>query len=554
MNLPAGRRRSNRRAARRARWLFVIVLLGGIGGLAGVWYAAAGDSNGGEPAFGGVYVEGVAGAPQRINPLFAGLNDVDESLVSLIFAGLTRLDDHGKAFPDLAETWNVSADGRTFTFRLRQGLVWQDGAPLTAEDVVFTYEVLRSPGLRTPPPLSRLLAEATITQVDSLTVSFELAQAFAPLPSYLTLGILPAHILENTAPSGLFDAPFNQQPLGAGPYRLDELNSERAVLVANPAFHFGQPYIQRLELRFYRDESLLLAGLRAKEVRAAFFRSRLSESDLIALQRRRDLRLTRLPTGETAYVYLNLRKPLFEDRRVRQALLYAIDREALIRDVLGGQALVADSPVTPGSWAHSPTLERYAPDAEIAGLLLDEAGWRKDGRGVRLKDGSELAFTLRCTSDPLQVALAQAVAQRWTELGVGVTVVPTGTTTLVRDILEPRSYEAALFVHAADADPDPYPAWHSTQTAAKAGNLALLNDDRVDRILQEARLNATTPRRAELYADFQELFAQEVPSIPLYASTALYVQGASLRGVRAGLLDGAGDRFWQVQQWYLKTR
>ncbi len=146
------------------------------------------------------------------------------------------------------------------------------------------------------------------------------------------------------------------------------------------------------------------------------------------------------------------------------------------------------------------------------------------------------------------------MAKRWSDLGVRVTVAAGGTTTLVRDLLEPRSYEAALFVRGGGPDPDPYPAWHSTQTGAKGGNLSSLSDERIDRILEEARLSAPPQRRLELYAQFQELFAQEVPAIPLYASTALYVQSASLRGVRVGLLDTAGARFWQVQEWYLRTR
>jgi len=540
--------------SRRGHSLFLIVLLAGVGAFTGLWYAASEHSRGTDPAFGGVYVEGLAGAPARINPLFAAQNEADEALASLVFAGLTRLDDHGTAFPDLAEEWTVSADGRTYTFRLRQGLVWQDGVELTADDVLFTYDLLRATELRAPPALSRVLAEATIAKQDSRTLTVALPQPFAPLPAYLTLGILPAHLLEEVSAASLFDAGFNLQPVGAGPYRLEALSAERALLVANPAYHFGQPFIQRLELRFYRDEGALLAALKGRQVSGALFRSPLAAGDLLALEQRRDLRQTLLPTGEVTFVYLNLRRSLFEDRRVRQALLYAIDRDALVAEVLSGHALPADSPIAPLSWAHTAALDRYDPDAEIAGLLLDEAGWRLDGRGVRTRGGSELAFTLSCTSDPLQVALAQAIAERWSAIGVRVTVAPTGATTLVRDMLAQRSYEAALFVQAGEPDPDPYPAWHSTQTGAKGGNLSSLSDPRFDRLLEQARLLEDAPGRKDLYAQFQELFAQEVPAIPLYASAALYVQGASLRGVRLGLLESAGSRFWQVQEWHLKTR
>lgn len=539
---------------RRGRWLFLTVLLAGVAAFGGVWYAASQRARGSEPAFGGLYVEGIAGAPARINPIFAAQNEADDALSALIFAGLTRLDEHGNAFPDLAEEWSVSADGRLYTFRLRQGLIWQDGAPLTADDVLFTYSLLRDPELRSPPPLSRVLTQATITQVDALTFTIELAQPFAPLPAYLTLGILPAHRLESISAAALFDAEFNQQPIGAGPYRLESLTPERALLVANPAYHFGQPFIQRLELRFYRDERALYGALRDRQISGALFRAPLAAADLLALQQRRDLRQTLLPTGEVTFVYLNLRRPLFEDRRVRQALLYALDRAVLVEQVLADHGLPADSPLPPQSWAHTAALDRYDPDAEIAGLLLDEAGWRLDGAGIRSKGGRELGFTLACTSDPTQVALAQAIAERWAAIGVRVTVAPTGATTLVRDVLEPRNYDAALFVQPAAPDPDPFPAWHSTQASGKAGNISSLSDPRFDRLLEQARLQPATAGRKGLYSQFQELFAQEVPAIPLYGSAALYVQGASLRGVRLGLTTTAGARFWQVQEWHLKTQ
>lgn len=539
---------------RRNRWLFPLVLLAGVAAFTGLWYAASGDSAGSEPAFGGVYVEGVIGAPSRVNPVFAAQNDVDEALAALVFAGLTRLDDQGAPFPDLAESWTLSADARTYTFRLRQGLVWQDGSPLTADDVLFTYELLRSPTLRMAPPLSRLLADVTLEKVDARTVTLTLPKPFAPLPAYLTLGILPAHLVETTGAAALFDAPFNQQPVGAGPYRLEELSRERAVLVANASYHLGRPFVQRIELRFYRDEGALLAALKARQVGGALFAGRLGSADLLYIERRSDVAATTLTTTETAYVFFNLRRSLFQDRRLREALLHGLDRDAIVAEVLQGQALRADSPLVPASWAYADALGRYKFDANLAGLLLDEAGWRRNASGARTKDGRELAFTLTTSADPVWLAVAGRVAEQWKALGIRVTVDNVGSTGLVRDVLEPRSFEAALFAGIGDADPDPYPAWHSSQTGSKGGNLSQLSDDRVDRVLDEGRVVANQPRRRELYVEFQELFAQEVPSIPLYVSTALYVQPRSLRGVRAGLLDSPGARFKQVQEWHLRTR
>jgi peptide/nickel transport system substrate-binding protein len=540
--------------SRRGRALFLLVLIAGIGAVTAVWAYSSGRSTGSTPAFGGGYVEGVIGAPARINPLFAGQNETDAALVSLIFAGLTRLDDKGQPFPDLAETWSLSQDGRTYTFVLRQGLLWQDGAPLTSDDVVFTYGLLKAPGLRAPPAQARVLADASVTRVDARTVAIELAQPYAPLPAYLTLGILPAHLLKATSQGALFDAPFNQQPVGAGPYRLERLEPDRASLIASPSHHLGQPFIQHLDLRFYRDEGALLEALRTRQIHGGLFRSPLSASDRVYLETRKDLRTTTLVTGETTFVYLNLKQPPFQDRRVRQALLNALDRDGLIKEFFAGQALKPDSPLPIDGWGYTASLSRYQYDPSLANLLLDEAGWRAGDGGVRVRSGVPLAFTLATTSDPVRVALAQGIARLWEAIGVKVTVEAGGTTVLVRDLLEPRSYQAALFSSFAEQDPDPYGAWHSSQGTGKGANLGSWSDDRVDRLLIEARGNLSQARRKELYAQFQELFAQEVPAVPVYASSAVYVQSASIQGSRNRLVTNPGDRFWQVHEWHLKTR
>ncbi len=539
--------------SRSGRRIFLILLILGVLGFTGLWSLVPQDPDEIEPDFGGDYVEGIAGVPARVNPFFAGENTVDATLASLVFAGLTRLDESGVPFPDLAETWTISPDGTLYTFSLRPGLLWQDGVPLTAEDIIFTYELLQSPDLRNPPELRDVLESAVFSLVNSTTITVELPQPYAPLPAYLTLGILPAHLLASTAPQALYDSPFNRRPVGSGAYRIEALALDHAELVANPGYHFQQAFIQRLGLRFYPDDGALFDALMRDEISGALFNSGLGPSDLFELQRREELRVSELDKGEVTYVYLNLDRPLFDDLRVRQALLYAIDRDVLIRDVLRGQASRADSPIAPGSWAYSPSLTRYNPDSELANLLLDESGWLRAEDGIRRKAGTPLVFTLTTGPDPVRIAVSKRVAEAWNALGAVVTVESSGLTTLVRDTIEQRDYEALLFVEAAQPDPDPFSLWHSTGRGGQGGNLAQFSDTRVDALLTEAR-SSPLPRREELYDEFQEIFAQEVPSLPLYVSRALYVQDADVSGVRVGLLSEPGNRFWQVQQWFLKTR
>ena len=539
--------------ASQTRSLFLLVLILGVVALTLFWSLASKKDAVVEPEFGGVYVEGITGSPARINPLFAEENTADQTLSSLVFAGLTRLDEHGSPFPDLAETWNLSPDGLTYTFMLRPGLHWHDGVPVTADDVVFTYDLLQSPDLPIPPRLAGLLSEASISAPDAQTVVIALKEPYSPLPAYLTLGILPQHSLDGLSMSQIYDSFFNQQPIGAGPYRLVRLTPSEAELAADPAYHLDQPFIQRVELRFYPNDSALHDALNRREVKAALFASGIGEASQLDLGADRDLRFTRLDTGEITYVYLNLKRPMFQDRRVRQALLYALDRDALIFDALDGQGVRADSPIPPASWAYSPSLTRYGTDPKQAALLLDDAGWLRDSDGVRRKAGVALAFTLITNTDPVRVALAQEIADAWNQIGLQVTVSSVGVSELVRKRLEPGDYDASIWARVPSADPDPYEQWSSSQTASKGANLTNFSDSRVDAILEEAR-TATQSRRKELYFEFQELFAQEVPAIPLYVSTASYIQESDLQGVRIARLTEPGDRFWQVQEWYLRTR
>ena len=245
--------------------------------------------------------------------------------------------------------------------------MWQDGRPLTADDVIFTYRIVQDPQLRSPPPLTAVLADAKVSKLDARTVSIELAQPYAPLPAYLTLGILPQHMLSQIQTADLYDTPFNLRPVGSGPYRIEELTPERAVLAANTSYHFGPPFVQRIELRFYRDDGALFAALRSGALSGAYFGNGLGPDSQAWVGEHPELKLTHLATNQVVFVYFNLRNSILQDRRVRQALLYAVNRDAIIEDVMQREAVRADSPLLPGSWAESPALKRYNADLAAPG-------------------------------------------------------------------------------------------------------------------------------------------------------------------------------------------
>ncbi|MEM4725056.1 MAG: ABC transporter substrate-binding protein, partial [Candidatus Hadarchaeum sp.] len=290
------------------------------------------------PDYGGTYREGVAGNPNCINPLFSVYSDVDRDLVALIFNGLTYADERGQIQPDLADTWEIAPDDLTYTFHLRQDVRWHDGTPFTADDVVFTMSVLRSPDFQGQPQLAELWQMVTVERVDRYTVRFTLAEPFAPFLHYTTIGLLPAHLLEDVPVKQLVSHPFNLHPIGTGPFKVGEVTSKHAMLLANDHYYAGRPYLDKIEFLFYPDYASVIAAYRRGEIHSI---GRVPREYLGEVLAEEELQLYSAPLSGYGLVFLNLERPVFQEKEVRQALLWALDRQRIIDQVLDGQAILA---------------------------------------------------------------------------------------------------------------------------------------------------------------------------------------------------------------------
>lgn len=531
------------------QWPLLAVLLLGVIAVAAVWFtivrSSGPEEENEEPQR---YVEAIVGTPARINPFFAYLNDVDRDLATLVFAGLTRLGPTGEVLPDLALSWQISPDGLTYTFHLRAGITWHTGTSFSSEDVLFTYGLLAGPALRADPALGALWRQVSCQAPDQLTVVCRLPEPFAPFLSFTTIGILPKHVLEGADPAMLIDHPFNQAPVGTGPYRLAQLDQTKAVLKANTRYHFGEPTIDEIDLLFFPDSAAAAAALHLGQVQGLLLGPSANPEDADTL--RADGRLRAYTGNRTAYtlIYLNNTRPPFDDKRVRQALAHAVDIDEIIGNLLEGRAVRADSPIIPGTWASSPELQAYPHDPNEAQRLLDEAGWLK-GENGRQKEGVELRITLMTDHDPLRAAIAERIGVQLEKVGVNVTVASLGATELVRDLLIPRQYQAAIFGWDPGADPDPYPAWHSSQTGEQGRNLAGYFSEAADKALEEARKTTDLERRRALYLEFQQTFHDDIPSLLLYYPVFTYFVREEVTGVELGTLFDTGSRFASVRQW-----
>ncbi len=540
------------RRAPRPQWPLLAALFLGVVAIAVLWLIIANplDTSGGGDGK-ERYVEAIVGSPARVNPLFAPLNDTDRDLAALVFSGLTRLGPDGQVLPDLAESWEISDDGLTYTFHIRRDVDWHTGAPFTADDAVFTYELLADPKLPSDPTLGQLWRQLSSEAGDKFTLLCELSDPFAPFLSYTTISLLPKHVLDGTTADTIADSPFNQAPVGTGPYRLAQLDQTKAILRANPTYYGEPPAIDEIEFRFYPDPSTAAAALSRGDVQGLLLGPSASQEDFDLLTGTDGLRAYTANRTTYTVLFLNNSQPPFDNRVLRQAVALSINMDDVIRDLLGGRAVRADSPMIPGTWAYNPQLEPQTHDPDTASKLLDSAGWKMTESGMRQKDGEELRVDLKTDKDPLRRDLAEEIASQLEKVGIKVTVTSEGSD-LVRESLTLHQYQASIFGLDPGPDPDPYPVWHSSQVEQPdAGNLAGYQSEDADRVIEEARQTTDLDKRQALYYTFQQKFLEDVPSVLLYYPVFTYFVAEEVQNLELGTLFQPSSRFANVIEWAL---
>ena len=501
---------------------------------------------------GASYTEAVAGSWQRINPLYANTNEVDSDLSQLIFSGLVGVGADGSPVPGLAALPTVSDGGRTYTFKLRPGVKWQDGKPVTSADVAFTIQQLTSPDFKGDPSLAAGWIGVEVTTPDPGTVVVTLKQPSAPfLVRNATLGILPQHLLAGLTPAQLYDAPFNTSPVGAGPYRLQSIDSQSAVLQANPSYIGGAPGIQGVTLQFYSDYSSALRALESGQAQGLMIREPVTQAQDAALRSIKNVHVVEPQGGDYTVLYLNNDVATFSDARVREAISLAIDRKTLVARVYFGVATPSSSPIAPGSWAYDGQYDTTTANLEKAKQLLAEAGWKEDpSTHILVRNGAEFRFTIRTDDDPTRVAVANEVARQLEPLGIRTVVASTAFSVLRNDFLQSRKYDAAVASWAQGADPDPYFGWHSSQIGPAGLNLANFSDSVADTLIAKGRTSTEKDVRVSVYQQFQQIWQQTAPSVVLAYPGYLYAYSSSIKGVQLGVLFTSSLRFANIQGWH----
>jgi peptide/nickel transport system substrate-binding protein len=530
-------------------WLAAIALL--IAGL-GIQYSwnSQGSKKDGAKS-GGVYVEGVIGNISTLNPLLAA-SEPEQAVSRLLFSSLYNYDVTGALHTDLAESMTVK-DDKVYTIKLRNA-VWHDGKKLTAEDVVYTINLIKNPQVRSPLRVNWL--DISARAIDDSTVEFMLPAVYAGFSHALTFPVIPKHILQTVSPSSMREADFSSNPVGSGPFAVKRVQTSESTsstdvvrMEPNTKYYGAVSTLSRLELRAYGNESLLVKAVNSGEVSAASGLS-LSAADNI---KSKQYSTKHWLLNKGVYLLMNNRSQTLQDARVRQALRYATDTSS-IRATVGDNVARLDTPILQSQIAQKlPAAPDY--NLDKAKALLKEAGWTYNQGQWKGKDGRPLAVAVTTSSGRDEYKkIVDALKQQWSRLGVDVQLreidTSSTTTSFVQSVLQPRDYDALLYELELGADPDVFAYWHSSQASASGYNFANYSNRTVDNDLVGGRSRTNSALRAAKYIQFVNQWLNDAPAIGLYQSVGSYVlnNGASIVEPR-GSLNTMNDRYADVTTW-----
>ena len=496
------------------------------------------------PAYGDLLIDASIGdASTLIPPLASDASSHD--VAGYIYNGLLKYDGDLNLVGDLAESWEVSPDGLTITFKLRKGVKWQDGAPFTAQDVMFTYQLMVDP--KTPTAYGEDYKQVKKAEVlDDYTFRVTYPQPFAPALGSWALAILPKHLLEG---QDITKSPLARNPVGTGPFKFREWRAgDKIILSYNPDYFEGRPYLNDYVYLIKPDQATMFLELKAGNI------------DRMGLTPQQYKRQTEYPKFQKtfnkykyvsfSYTYLgyNLEDQRFADRRVRQALTYAINKKEIVDGVLMGLGQEATGPYKPGTWFSNPDVPRFDYDPAKAKALLAEAGWRPNAEGILEKDGKPFEFTILTNQgNDLRVRTAEIIQRRLRDVGILVKIRTVEWAAFLKEFIDKGRFEAVLLGWTTGQDPDSYDIWNSSKTKPGELNFIHYNNPEVDQLLEEGRHTFDREKRRRAYFRFQEIVAEDQPYTFLFVPDALPVVHKRFRGVKPA---PAGINY-NFPQWYV---
>lgn len=509
------------------------------------------------PTTGGVYREGVIGSFTNANPIYA-TSSVDQSVSSLIFAGLFKYNSQNQLVGDLAKVYSVSTDGLTYTVHLRSNLTWQDGKPLTADDVVFTYDLIQNPLAQSP--LAASWEGVQVAATNKQTVIFTLTNPLASFKYSLTNGIVPKHLLASIPPGQLRSANFNTiDPIGAGPFAWRDLNvkgdepqtrQELIALTPFAGYHAGAPKLGGFVIHAYPSEQPAAQALVSHDIDGLAGLDKMP----VMLSKAKAVESYNLPLTAETMVFFKTMSPVLSDVNVRKALVLAADREQIVSH-LPYKAQLEGEPLLPSQLGFNAKYDQANFDLSAAKTLLTKDGWKLGADGYLHKKSQTLGFDLYALDSPEFHQVANELKQQWRVLGIKVNVY-FQTQDDFQNNLSAHNYDAVLHSISLGVDPDEYVYWDSSQADVRSAtrlNLSEYSSAQADSALEAGRTRQLPALRAIKYQSFLAAWQKDAPALALYQPKFLYLTNRPLYNFGGShTINSAIDRYDNVTNWEIR--
>lgn len=537
-----------------AAWIALLVIL--IGGVVLQGRALSGYYQQLQPVPGGTYTEGILGSFTNANPLYAS-GSVDAAVSRLVFASLFKYDSNNHLVGDLAAGYDVDSTGRIYTVHLRPGLTWQDGQPLTSQDVAFTYQVIQNPDAQSP--LINSWQGIDVKAVDPLTVTFTLPNELSSFIFGLTNGIVPQHVLSRIPAAELRSVPFNSsQPVGAGPFKMQNIEvvgdtpdtrEERIALVPFDQYHGGRPKLDGFIIRSFHDEKRLEKSFAGRELDgAAGFDT---EPDSV----KTDTTVTDydIPLTSGVFAFFKTTEGVLQDAKVRQALVLAANPNEVIQG-LGYPVIAVHEPLLAGMIGFDKSLEQSTNSLPAATKMLDDDGWQMGKDGIRTKAGQPLTFKLYSQNTSEYTYVTQVLQRQWRAAGVDVQVYLEQSSDM-QNVLALHNYDALLYGVSLGTDPDVFAYWHSSQADLRSANRLNFSEYKsevADKSLEAGRTRSDPTLRAIKYKPFLQAWRDDAPALALYQPRFLYLTRGQLFNFSIKSMNTDKGRYTNAENWMIK--
>ena len=509
-----------------------------------------------QPAPGGIYNEGILGSFTNVNPIYA-TGSVDSSVSRLVFAGLFTFNDKNQLVGELAKSYTIDARGTTYTVLLKDNLLWQDGKPLTAEDVVFTYNTIQNPDTKSP--LASSWQGIKVAAIDKKTVTFTLPSILSAFPYSMVNGIIPKHVLGKVAPEQMRSVLFNtNNPIGSGPFKwdaieivgtADEDREQRIALKPNDNYVNGKPKLDSFVIRSFVNEVKMRNAFKKGELNGVVGLSKIPDD----LLEDNSVRVYNIPLNSQVLLFLKTTTPVLSDQKVRQAISYGLNTGA-VRLAADVPVLPSDSPLLANQLGYDKTLTQKTGSPEQAAKLLDEAGWKLNDKGIRVKDGKELNLTITTQSNRTYESVAKNIKEQLALIGVNVEILVLKDNEL-QSALAVHDYDSLLYGISLGPDPDVFAYWHRSQADLRSPshlNFSEFKSPAADKALEAGRTRSDPATRAIKYRPFLDAWSKEAPAVALYQPRFLYVVREPLANFNPVRMNTGTDRYNEVNQWMIR--